>query len=112
MNRTFLFYLTLIFSVSTVSAQVDFNWGRQFGSDRDERTRNLMIDSLNNVYVIGKTNGIVSEENFGKYDGFIVKVDSAANIIWSTQIGSKEDDDLFNAAIDGAGNLCATGYNA
>ena len=93
-------------------AQVDFVWGKQFGSDGDERTRNLLIDSLSNVYVFGTTSGKVGKENFGKYDGFIVKIDSAANTIWAIQFGSREDDDIFNAAIDGLGNLYLTGYIA
>lgn len=102
--------MILIFSTSTANAQVDFIWGKQFGTDRDERTRNLIIDSLDNVYVFGKTNGKVGKENFGKYDGFIVKIDAAANTKWSKQIGSSEEDDFFNAAIDTLGNLYVTGY--
>jgi hypothetical protein len=109
MERNLLFVL-ILFLVGRACAQVDFVWGRQFGSDRDERTRNLIIDSSNNIYVFGKTNGKVGKENFGKYDGFIVKIDSVANTIWSLQIGSKGEDDLFNAAVDGFGNLYVTGY--
>jgi hypothetical protein len=110
MKYILLFILIIIFSFSTASAQVDFIWGKQFGSDRDERTRNLVIDSSNNVYVFGKTNGKLGKENFGKYDGFIVKIDGAANKIWAIQVGSKEEDDLFNAAIDGLGNIYVTGF--
>jgi hypothetical protein len=109
-KKNLIFIPILILSISTASAQVDFIWGKQFGSERDERTRNLMIDSLNNVYVFGKTNGKVGKENFGKYDGFIVKIDNAANTIWAKQIGSSGEDDLFNAAIDGSGNLYVTGF--
>jgi len=110
MKKNLLFILILVFSSSTARAQVDFIWGKQFGTDGDERTRNLMIDSLNNVYVFGKTNGKVGKENFGKYDGFIVKIDSVANTIWAKQVGSKEEDDLTYAANDGLGNLYVTGY--
>jgi hypothetical protein len=110
MKKNLLFILMLFFSISTAVAQVDFVWGKQFGSDSDERTRNLMIDSLNNIYVFGKTNGKIGKENFGKYDGFVVKIDSSANIIWAKQFGSKEEDDLINAAIDGSGNLYVTGF--
>ena len=110
MKKNLMFVLILILSINTTNAQVDFIWGKQFGSDRDERIRNLIIDSSDNIYVFGKTNGKVGKENFGKYDGFVVKVDSNANTIWSIQIGSKGEDDLFNAAIDGLGNLYVTGY--
>ncbi|MBN2020177.1 MAG: SBBP repeat-containing protein [Sedimentisphaerales bacterium] len=110
MKKNLLLIMITLFSTSTSSAEVDLVWGKQFGSDRDERTRNLTIDSLNNVYVLGKTNGKVGKENFGKYDGFIVKVDSAANKIWAKQVGSAGEDDLFNATVDGSGNLYVTGY--
>ena len=110
MKKNLLFILILIFSVSTASAQVDFIWGKQFGSDSDERTRNLVIDSLNNVYVFGKTKGKIGKENFGKYDGFIVKIDSSANTVWAIQVGSGEEDDLIYADIDKWGNLYVTGF--
>jgi hypothetical protein len=110
MKKNLLFILTLFLSISTASAQVDFVWGKQFGTDSDERTRNLMVDSFSNVYVFGKTQGKVGKENFGKYDGFIVKIDSAANTIWAKQVGSKEEDDLIHADIDKWGNIYATGF--
>ncbi len=110
MKKNILLVLLLFHTIYTVSVQVDFIWGKQFGTDGDERTRNLLIDSLNNVYVFGKTTGKIGNENFGKFDGFVVKIDSAANTIWSIQVGSKEDDDFFNAVIDGLGNIYLTGY--
>ena len=110
MKKNLLFILILIFSIGSAGAQVDFIWGKQFGSDSDERTRNLMIDSLNNVYVVGKTRGKVGKEYFGKYDGFVVKIDSSANTKWAIQIGSKEEDDLIYPAIDRSGNLYVTRY--
>ena len=110
MKKNLLFILILISSIIVYGEQVDFVWGKQFGSEGDERTRNLIIDSLNNVYVFGKTKGKVGKEYFGKYDGFIVKIDSSANTIWAIQVGSKEEDDLFNATTDDSGNLYVTGY--
>lgn len=110
MKKYLLFILIPLASIIAYCGQVDFVWGKQFGSDGDERTRNLMIDSFNNVYVFGKTKGKVGQEYFGKYDGFIVKIDSAANTVWARQIGSKEEDDFFNAAADESGNLYVTGY--
>jgi hypothetical protein len=54
--------------------------------------------------------GTIGKENFGKNDGFVVKIDSVANIMWTLQIGSKRDDELKHAAIDKSGNLYATGF--
>lgn len=110
MKQSLFCILVFMFSASTANAQVDFVWGKQFGSDRDERTRNLVVDSANNIYIFGKTSGKIGKENFGKYDGFVVKIDSAANTVWAIQLGSKEDDDFFNGTLDRSGNLCLTGY--
>lgn len=95
---------------SYIHAQVDFVWGKQFGTDKDDKTRNVIADSSGNIYVLGKTTGVIEKENFGKSDGFIIKIDSAANTIWTIQIGSKEDDDLVSAAIDKSGNVYVTGF--
>ncbi len=102
----FLFFL----SICDLNAQVDFEWGKQFGTGKDEKTRNLVVDTLGNVYVVGKTKGAIGKENFGKNDGFIVKIDSAANMLWSKQIGSVGDDELSHAAVDKSGNIYATGF--
>ncbi len=109
MKKNIMFLLILLGSISTLGAQVSFIWGKQFGSIGDEKTRNLAINSTGDVYVVGKTEGKVGKENFGKIDGFIVKVDSSALIVWATQIGSKEDDELNEAAVDASGNLYVTG---
>jgi hypothetical protein len=42
-------------------------------------------------------------------DGFITKIDSTGNIIWTKQIGTPEDDMIFDFIIDKAGGLYATG---
>jgi len=74
MKKKLLVILIFILSNSASNAQVDFFWGKQFGGDGDERARNLIVDSLNNVYVFGKTTGKMGKEHFGKFDGFIVKI--------------------------------------
>ena len=108
--KTNLLLITVLFlSIRTASSQVDFVWGKQFGTGEDERTRNLIIDSSNSIYVVGMTRGKIGKESFGKYDGFIAKIDSSANKVWVVQVGSGEDDDLTYAAVDGSGNLYVTG---
>ncbi len=112
MKKNLLLILFFIQSICALNAQVDFIWGKQFGTDKDEKTRNLIVDSSGNIYIVGKTKGIIGTENFGKNDGFITKIDSAANIIWSKQIGSVGDDELSHVAVDETGNIYATGFIA
>src|SRR5512145_1194588 len=110
MKMYFLVMLFSIISLCAVNAQVDFIWGTQFGTDEDDKTRNLYADSSDNIYVVGKTRGVIGKENFGKNDGFIVKIDSTANMIWSIQIGSVEDDEFTHVVTDNSGNIYATGF--
>ena len=92
------------------TAQVDFMWGKQIGTEKDEKTRNLNIDTSGNIYLVGKTKGAIGKENFGKNDAFIIKVDSSANAVWSIQIGSSGDDELSHVAVDESGNIYAVGF--
>lgn len=110
MKKNILLILFFLQSICALNAQADFIWGKQFGTDKDEKTRNLIVDSSGNIYIVGKTKGIIGTENFGKNDGFITKIDSAANILWSKQIGSVGDDELSHVAVDETGNIYATGF--
>jgi len=101
--------LTLLF-IMTTYAQPDFIWGKQFGSEQDDKTRNLVADTSGNIYIVGKTADKLGPEYFGKSDGFIAKIDSTARLLWIQQIGSKEDDELKHADVDMSGNLYAVGY--
>ena len=110
MKKNILLILLFLQSICALNAQVDLIWGKQFGTDKDEKTRNLIVDSSGNIYIVGKTKGIIGTENFGKNDGFITKIDSAANIIWSKQIGSVGDDELSHVTVDETENIYATGF--
>src|SRR5512133_1625615 len=109
--KTYLLLMALfINSIWAVNAQVDLIWGTQFGTDKDDKTRNVYADSSDNIYVVGKTKGAIGKMNIGKNDGFIVKIDSAANMIWSIQMGSVEDDEFTHVVTDPSGNIYATGF--
>ena len=111
MKHTFFIISALTFlSITATYAQVDFIWGKQFGSEQDDKTRNLVADASGNIFIVGKTTGKLGQEYFGKTDGFIAKIDSTARLLWIRQIGSKEDDELKHADVDGSGNLYAVGY--
>jgi hypothetical protein len=48
-------------------------------------------------------------KNYGKYDGFITKIDSSANTIWTRQFGTDGEDDIQWSAIDKEGFVYITG---
>lgn len=109
--KRFSAFILLSFLLALVAyGQADFIWGKQFGSEQDDKTRNLVADTSGNIFIVGKTMGKLGQEYFGKSDGFIAKIDSAARLLWVRQIGSKEDDELKHADVDASGNLYAIGY--
>lgn len=109
MRKNILFFLIILCSIFSLGAQVNLVWGKQFGSIGDEKTRNLVTNATGDVYIVGKTEDKVGKESFGKTDGFIVKVDSSAVIIWAAQIGSKKNDELKETAVDDHGNIYVAG---
>jgi hypothetical protein len=92
-----------------LKSQTIFIRGQQFGTDKDEYTLNHVIDINGNVYVSGKTTGIMNGENFGKNDGFIMKIDSLGEKVWSRQFGTSEEEDTQWSAIDNKGCVYITG---
>ena len=109
MKKFVIFILVFLGGMQFIKAQVNFMWGKQFGVTQDDKARNLVNDNFGNIYVFGKTNGVIGEQSFGKADGFIVKLDSAAKVIWKIQIGTTENDDLLKGVTDESGNLYVTG---
>lgn len=107
MAVVFIIVLTVI--PNSLSSQTNFIWGKQFGSDREEYVLNHLIDTSGNIYIAGKTRGIMHGQNFGKNDGFITRIDSLGNTIWTRQFGSDGDEDVQWSSIDNSGNIYITG---
>jgi hypothetical protein len=52
----------------------------------------------------------LGDRNFGKSDGFVTKLDSTGNILWTKQLGTNEDDQINWITTDGNGNVYVTGF--
>jgi len=100
-------FLTMV--MNQLKSQTDFIWGKQSGSDRDEYVMNHCIDNSGNIFIAGKTTGIMNDKNRGKNDGFITKIDSSGNTIWTKQFGSDGEEDILWSAIDNSGCVYITG---
>lgn len=90
-------------------AQTNLSWGRQYGTEKEEYARNHVTDQYGNLYVSGNTKGIMNEQHFGNNDGFIAKIDSSGNSIWTRQFGSAGDEDIQWSVIDSKGFVYVTG---
>jgi hypothetical protein len=110
MFRWIVIFCLLVFLQESLCAQTNFIWGKQFGSDKEESGLMTVTDQSGNVYIAGNTNGDLTGRNFGKSDGYITKIDSSGNIVWTKQFGTLEDDKINDVKIDNVGNLYATGF--
>ena len=68
-------------------------WTKIYGSKRDDLAWGSEIDEKNNLYLFGETHGnlngqINTSGAEGLEDGFVMKVDSDGNHIWTTLIGN------------------------
>lgn len=114
MNRSPLnkaLFAALLFTAISISSksQTNFIWGKQFGTEKDEYTLNHVCDKSGNIYVAGKTTGSMDARSFDKTDGFLTKIDTLGNIVWSKQFGTTEDEDVQWSAIDNEGYVYITG---
>jgi hypothetical protein len=101
--------LAFVFFINSAKSQTDFVWGKQFGSEKDDYVLNHVMDINGNIYVAGKTSGVIGTKNYGKNDGFLTKIDSSGNVLWSRQFGTPEEEDIQWCAIDKSGNIYITG---
>jgi hypothetical protein len=84
-------------------------WMTQIGSGAYDHSYSVAIDASGNAYISGTTQYNLGGPSAGKYDAFLSKFDSGGNEIWSTQIGTGEDDHSYSVAVDASGNAYISG---
>jgi hypothetical protein len=86
-------------------------WTRQLGTTVNDYAFDVAIDSNNNVYITGYTNGSLDgNTSTGSNDAFLVKYDSSGSKIWTRQLGTTASDYAFDVAIDSNNNVYITGH--
>jgi hypothetical protein len=111
-KKAFIIFLTLFTATNYATSQTNFVWGKIFGSEKDDYVLNLVNDVNGNLYIAGKTTGTIGTANIGKNDGFLTKIDSSGNILWSRQFGTPEEEDIQWCSIDKSANVYITGSTA
>ena len=87
-------------------------WHKQIGTSFDDRGNGIAIDSSNNIYITGYSNGHYDNHtNTGNSDIFISKYNSTGNKLWSKLFGSNLDDVGNELALDSLSNIYITGYS-
>jgi hypothetical protein len=108
-KRAIIVITVLSIITNNLKSQSNFIWGKQFGNAKDLYILNHVNDDQGNIYVAGKTTGIMDKRNYGKNDGFLSKIDSSGNIQWSRQFGTAEEEDIQWCTIDKKGCVYITG---
>ncbi|MFZ4521056.1 MAG: T9SS type A sorting domain-containing protein [Bacteroidales bacterium] len=92
---------------------------KTMGGTSDDFPLSIAIDAVANIYTCGAFQetcdfdpgtGISNLSSNGVEDVFILKLDSAGNLIWVKGLGSESYDEAQSIATDPAGNLLVTGF--
>ena len=85
-------------------------WAKQFGTSTDDVATAIKIDSNNNIYVIGYTNGsLAGNTSQGGQDVYIAKYDTLGNQIWLRQFGTSSSEAANGLSISSDGTIYVTG---
>jgi hypothetical protein len=90
-------------------------WSQGFGSWAADYGYSAAVDGSGNVVATGRFQGTVDfgggdQVSAGFYDIFLAKYNAAGVHQWSQRFGSTEADNGYSVAVDGSGNVFATGY--
>lgn len=96
------------------SQEINFNWNKIFGNTGNTSGLAIQSDTSGNIYASGSFegsinyNGTIINSTGGK-DGFLLKLDSAGDLIWSKHFSSNNDVNINSLAIDKNNNLILLG---
>ena len=94
---------------------LNFLWGKSFGSSGYDIATKIALDSNANVFVTGTYEYSVNfgggiRTSAGNADIFIIKYDSNGNYLWDKTFGSESVDEGYDIMTDNTGNCFVTGY--
>jgi PEP-CTERM motif len=85
---------------------------KQRGTSAFETAHSIKVDLSGNIYIAGETAGnLDGQTNGGSGDGFLTKLDSAGNLLWTRLIGGSAPDIAWALDLDSSGNLWVGGYS-
>ena len=85
-------------------SQGNQQWIKQFGSTGDDEAFRINIDSNDNIFLTGYTNGSLGGPNAGSFDAWVAKYDTNGNQAWIKQFGTPELDQALGITTDKAGS--------
>jgi len=78
-----------------------FRWARTFGTDGFDYARDVAVGPDARIYVVGYgEGGVGGEPARGGNDVFVAAFDADGTQAWTTQLGTAEDDEAWDLAVD------------
>jgi hypothetical protein len=85
-------------------------WTRQLGTSNYDAANSIAVDSMDNVYVTGGTEGgLDGNTNAGSRDLFVIKYDPNGAKQWTKQFGTNDLDAANGISTDNLGDVYVTG---
>ncbi|AFZ24138.1 Beta-propeller repeat protein [Cylindrospermum stagnale PCC 7417] len=86
-------------------------WIKQFGTSEDDAPflDGIDIDSNDNIFLTGYTNGNLGGANAGSFDAWAAKFDKNGNQLWLKQFGTPDYDTATTVTADNYGRLYVSG---
>lgn len=79
---------------------------KKFGDDQSEYPERILIDESDNVYIVGYEVDAINANN-----GFLIKLDTSANISWQVNLGCAYYTRFFDVNVDTNGNVNVVGWD-
>lgn len=95
---------------NVVSVHVQCSWTKQFGTIDHDEAAAVATDSAGNIYVVGRTYGVMDGSNAGAWDIFVIKYAPSGATLWTQQFGTAQQDSASGIAIDANDNVYVTGW--
>jgi hypothetical protein len=85
---------------------------QQLGTDVGDFASDVEVDVSGNIYLSGRTSGnLGGQTSGGNLDGFLMKLDSSGNVLWTRLIGGTNLDVTVGLGLDGLGHVWVAGYS-
>lgn len=113
MKMLIILFQTLI-AVSLMAQDIESQWVNTFGSNNQERIRDIAVDSRGDIYLALEFYETIGNEQFtltsnGCLDAAVIKMSPTGHIYWAQAIGSDQLDYVYGITLDNQGNVYATG---
>lgn len=86
-------------------------WTKQFGTGAEDFAKDVAVDGLGNVYVVGYTYGTLAGTHGGDADMFIRKYSASGAVQWTRQRHYNDEDTGVAVATSGSHVYLVGGYN-